>query len=63
MILLIPLLIAVVFFIEVLLLDWFFWALHDTEIMSQTMTLGESATVALPLFCIMAAGAAFGSRD
>jgi hypothetical protein len=49
------------FFFEALMVMWFFWALHDVGYLSHSLDLGQSCTVALPIWVASLFGI-FGSK-
>lgn len=57
-----PLVIALAFFLEVVVVRWFFWALYDVGYVSHTLDWSQGATVALPLFVATLFGV-FGSSS
>lgn len=56
-------LVPLAFFGEVLMVMWFTWALHAVGYVDHALSMGDSATLALPLFVASAFGLLLGSQS
>lgn len=55
--------IPLLFFAETLMMMWFTWALHDVGYVSHALSMGDSATLVLPLFVATALGLLLGGSS